>query len=59
MVDRHVVCSIHFKKSDYERDLKAELMPGASFRARLNPDAIPGTYCSTLILGYKGHKESA
>ena len=34
------VCSEHFVESDYERDLKAELM-GTPNRMRLKSDAVP------------------
>ena len=35
------ICSVHFSEDCFERDLKAELMPGTKGRRRLKPDAVP------------------
>ncbi|XP_067134736.1 THAP domain-containing protein 2-like [Centruroides vittatus] len=39
-VENATVCSAHFLKDDYERDLKAEFLNIPS-RRRLKPDAVP------------------
>ena len=39
--DSSRVCSAHFTEDCFERDFKAELMPGTKTRRRLKPDAVP------------------
>lgn len=55
-VDNARVCSIHFADSDYERDLKSELL-NLPPKRKLKPDAVPTLHLPSSSVDLRGSNE--